>query len=340
MTASLRGFLTLLCALAIASEATAQPSKPQIPVKTLNSITLSVSNMQRSSEFYQALFGMRNYAPPGETPLLQLGSGPSFVALREGTPGLAHITLGVEGFNAERTMQMLAAHGVGRSATPSTAPMNAWTVKRGDTAELFVNDPGGLTVQLQDMSYCRGSGPLGDGCPPQPVMVQPSNAATRVHTFNHFAVSVADPQATRKFFQEAFGMNGSFIGGSGPTWMAILESPDGENALDHLCFGMENFHPGGAIRRFVEFGLTLQEGAPEPEAGKVTSVYGLAGALRTREFTQDRSAPDKEVPIEVFVTDPDRFTLQVNDVNYCPGAWGWLGDTCNPRVTLEALPGF
>jgi hypothetical protein len=78
--------------------------------------------------------------------------------------GCRYITLGVEGFSADDVMKVLVAHGLTRSATPSTAPMTAWIVRRGDTPELFLNDPGGLKIQLQDVSYCGGSGRLGDRC--------------------------------------------------------------------------------------------------------------------------------------------------------------------------------
>lgn len=323
-----------LCVTATVWPVAAQSKKPQVAVKTLNGLTLVVSDLQRSVDFYQSLFGMRNYAPKGAAPMLELGSGPSFMALRQGShPRLEHITLGVEGFNAEEVMRTLAAHGVNRSSIPSMAPMTAWIIKRGDTPELFVNDPSGLKIQLQDVSYCGGTGALGNKCGPRPVTIRPSNAATHVHTYNHFAVSVTDNERSREFFEEVFGTNQSTIG-PGPQWMAFLESKDRTNDIDHFCFGMENFHPDGAIKRYVEFGLTLQEGAPDPNDGVVTSVYGLAGALRTRRFKQDRSAPGKEVPFEIFVTDPDRFTIQTNDVNYCPGNWGWLGDGCNPRATL------
>jgi catechol 2,3-dioxygenase-like lactoylglutathione lyase family enzyme len=322
-----------LCVIAVAFPAAAQSKKPQVAVKTLNGLALSVSDLQRSLEFYQSLFGMRNYAPKGAPPMLEVGAGPSFLTLRQASaPGLDYITLGVEGFNAEDVMKTLALHGVTRSATPSTTPMTACIVKRGETTELFLNDPGGLKIQLQDVSYCGGSGPLGDKCP-RPVMIRPSNSAMHVHTFNHFAVAVSNNERSRKFFEDVFGMNESTIG-PGPQWMAILKSQDGKPGIDHFCMGMENFHPDGAIKRFVEFGLKLQEGNPDPKEG-ATSVYGLAGALRTRRFKQDRSAPGKEVPFEIFVTDPDKFTVQVNDVNYCPANWGWLGDGCNPRTTLD-----
>jgi hypothetical protein len=35
---------------------------------------------------------------------------------------------------------------------------------RGGTSELFFTDPDGILIQLQDASYCGGSGRLGNVC--------------------------------------------------------------------------------------------------------------------------------------------------------------------------------
>jgi hypothetical protein len=35
----------------------------------------------------------------------------------------------------------------------------------GGTPELYFTDPDGLLMQLQDATYCGGSGFLGDSCP-------------------------------------------------------------------------------------------------------------------------------------------------------------------------------
>ena len=91
-----------LCVLALALPLAAQSKKPQVAVKTLNGLAISVTDLQRSVEFYQSLFGMRNYAPKGSPPMLALGAGPSFITMRQGpAQGLDYISLGVEGFNAE-----------------------------------------------------------------------------------------------------------------------------------------------------------------------------------------------------------------------------------------------
>src|SRR5262249_40679874 len=166
-----------LCAATLASPSAAQPKK-QVAVKTLNGLALVVTDVARSVEVYESVFGMRNYAPRGAPPVLEIGAGPSFVTMRQGpSPRLDYIQLGVEGFKAEDVMKTLLAHGVTRSTTPSPAPMTAWIVKRGETSELFLNDPNGLRIQLQDVSYCGGSGPLGDKCP-RPMRIRPGNSAT------------------------------------------------------------------------------------------------------------------------------------------------------------------
>jgi hypothetical protein len=33
------------------------------------------------------------------------------------------------------------------------------------TAELYFNDPDNISIQIQDVSYCGGSGRLGEICP-------------------------------------------------------------------------------------------------------------------------------------------------------------------------------
>src|SRR5215510_16061421 len=113
-----------ICAGTLAGPGAAQSKKPQVAVKTLNGLALVVTDVARSVEFYESVFGMRNYAPRGAPPVLEIGAGPSFVTMRQGpSPRLDYIQLGVEGFNAEDVMKTLLAHGVTRSTTPSPAPM-------------------------------------------------------------------------------------------------------------------------------------------------------------------------------------------------------------------------
>ena len=65
----------------------------------------------------------------------------------------------MEGFDAADVQQRLAAHGVEASVR-----MRADSDPPAE--ELTFADPDGLRVQIQDVSYCGGSGQLGDLCDP------------------------------------------------------------------------------------------------------------------------------------------------------------------------------
>ena len=147
-------------------EASAQTGGTQIPVQTLNHVTLTVSDVQRSVEFYQRLFGMPLVTTQGTEadwdaptiPVLGLGNGPQFIAFSRGnTPSINHYCLGMAGFDAARIVDTLAEHGI-----------EARVRRRGDSdppaEELMFNDPDGIPVQIQDVSYCGGSGVQGNLC--------------------------------------------------------------------------------------------------------------------------------------------------------------------------------
>ena len=78
-----------------------------IRVSTMNHVTLSVSDVQRSVEFYQRVLGLplvttqgteRDWDAPA-VPVLGIGDGPQFIALSRGDrPHINHYCLGMEGF--------------------------------------------------------------------------------------------------------------------------------------------------------------------------------------------------------------------------------------------------
>src|SRR5262249_37751346 len=137
--------------------------------------TLLTSNRQRSLEFYQQVFGMPIQAQHGNATLLRIGAGRQFIALSDlglnGVPGIDHICMTVEDFDADRIMRILADSGVSGVAA-GKPPLTMWVQTRGPadggapegTKELYFNDPNGITIQLQDASYCGGAGSLGEIC--------------------------------------------------------------------------------------------------------------------------------------------------------------------------------
>ena len=143
---------------------------PPIPVRTLNHVRLVVPNVQRTLEWYLKLTDMRlqtfqepeagprtqGYVGP-PIPILRVGSGPQFVALIQGSGPAAfrpHVGFGVEGFDPDKIIKSLAQHRV------------RWRIREreGATVEVLVDGPDGVDIQLQDVSYCGGRGPLGNMC--------------------------------------------------------------------------------------------------------------------------------------------------------------------------------
>src|SRR5215212_8329710 len=174
-----RAFLALLPALAVTSRVGAQGRvPPPFRANGLSQMTLTVSDVQRSVDFYQGLFGMPVQARQGSTVLLRIGNGPRFLALKPATaderPSISALGFGVRDFSIDFALKQLAAHGV--TMAPATAvkpaPKQALVrVRRADqggspdgTRELFVADPSGVVFQLHAENYCGGSGAQGDVC--------------------------------------------------------------------------------------------------------------------------------------------------------------------------------
>jgi catechol 2,3-dioxygenase-like lactoylglutathione lyase family enzyme len=152
---SRRDLLVGLTALAMTQQVRANVDAEVGTVTQLNHVTLFVDSVERSVAFYQRLFGLAvlTHQDPGVN--LRVGSG--FLGLypaRERPTGINHVCFGLNGFDADSALQRLEKAGVaGRN----------WL--RGDTKELYFNDPDNIVVQLQDSRYRGGVGPLGDRDP-------------------------------------------------------------------------------------------------------------------------------------------------------------------------------
>jgi catechol 2,3-dioxygenase-like lactoylglutathione lyase family enzyme len=130
------------------------PTEPAIGVaKQLNHATLFVQNVDASRAFYQNLFGMPILTP--QPPGVNLATGSGFVGLYPAPAGepsrIDHLCFGLERFDATSTHEKLAARNI-----------ESVLRVRGDTNELYFADPDGIRIQLQDVRYRGGIGPLGD----------------------------------------------------------------------------------------------------------------------------------------------------------------------------------
>ena len=333
---SRREVLVSLPALVLAPRLYAQASKPQIAVKGINHVTLQVSDLKRSVDFYQGLFGMPVISRQGTTELnLQIGNGPQFLGLSSArsAPNINHICLAVDNFDIDRAKATLRQHGISEG---DAEPMRMRVRMRGleaggakeGTTEFSFRDPDGLVVQLQDSRYCGGAGPLGSVCSnPEP---SPKKGLIALRDWSHTTNFVSDPERSRKFYQELFGFRiqayqgpGSPVfnvgkGGQFLVWGGGGVGAAGRRAgINHFCMTMDNFNPEKVIKTLESYGIKPRgnaQGAPGP------LVHYISMRMENRGGA-------KEGTPELYFTDPDGLVVQLQDTKYCGGG-GVLGDVC------------
>lgn len=144
-------------------------SPSPLAVRTLNHVSFQVSDLDRTVRFYMRVFDMwiqtvqpmTNMAP---VPLLGIGNGPELIAPYDdgvSDVGIGHCCLGLEGFDYDRVASQLKELGIdepGGRVRPSKPP---YDVREG----YMLRDPDGIPVQISDMRYCGGRGPLATMCP-------------------------------------------------------------------------------------------------------------------------------------------------------------------------------
>src|SRR5678815_5453437 len=132
-----RRFLAALPALAMSPRLVAQtPAAASFRVNGLSQITLTVSDVKRSVDFYQGLFGMPIQARQGSTVFLRIGAGPKFLALKQAAaderPSISALGFAVEKFETAAALKVLAAHGVmpADAAAKKPGPMQSLVIVR------------------------------------------------------------------------------------------------------------------------------------------------------------------------------------------------------------------
>ena len=337
---SRRMFMGSLAALAIAPRSFAQtPRLSPIPVTTINHMTISVSDPERSLEWYQGLFGMPIVARQADTVILRVGNGPQFLAIGgrvSRKPRIHHFCLSTYNFDADRIVRILGDHGVASSQT--SGPMEVRIRMRGKTfggalegtPELYFGDPDGIVVQLQDSTYCGGAGMLGNECmdTPEPA---PNDGLLAVRDYNHFTIRVRDQQQSVAFYQRLFGLSiDTYQGampilrvGEGNQFLALFSggSRRSDPIIHHACLTVDEFDPDRILSALEDYGVT-------PRGDKLGPVGPLESYVTMR--MPNRGGDPGGTP-ELYFTDPDGILLQIQDTSYCGGN-GYLG---NERGTPE-----
>ena len=125
---------------ALFTAARSASAAPDMQAVSLNHVTLKVADVQRTSKFYQEVFGMPLKQHSEKTHIL--GVGKSFFGIEQkGTPAeLDHYDFGIAGFNADAVLAKLKARNL--------------KVQPGGTKESFKFwDPDGFLVQLNGADY-------------------------------------------------------------------------------------------------------------------------------------------------------------------------------------------
>lgn len=339
-----RSLLLSLPALAAARAVlAAQGSAATLKIRDFNHMTLSVADPKRSIDFYQGLFGMPVHARQGATTLLRVGTGPQFIAISaagNNPVGINHYCVTVEDFNVDRVLKVLADHGITRAEGAggglSGGPMKVRVRMRGPesggapggTPELYVGDPDGIVVQLQDPRYCGGSGALGEVCSPEPVA---KPGLLKLKEYNHFTVFSTDAKRSNQFYKDVFGTGiRSYQGPTAPTnaigaGNSFLMYTGGgapgaaprPASINHHCLNMDNFNPDQVVKALESYGLKPRE-----------SQTGAVGPMRYYISMRmpNRGGAEGGTP-ELYFTDPDGILGQLQDSKYCGGG-GFLGDAC------------
>ncbi|MBL4820874.1 MAG: hypothetical protein JKY98_07790 [Gammaproteobacteria bacterium] len=347
---SRRSLLKALPALLISPRLFAQPSIPSVPALKLHSFGLRVTDIEQSLRFYQGLFGSPIQARQGDTVVLRMGDGPFFYSLRpivsDEQPGITQIGVSVGEFDVDRIRSLLQAHGVSLGSQPGagqsgfTMAMKSWIGTRrpergGSTAgtrELFFADRDGIVYQLNDSSYCGGTGEQGNTC--EALQASPHSGLITLRELNHFTNRVHNRDISNQFHRQLFGLD--FQASQGPRAPVIgvgdgyqflmyvggtgEGQPQQAGRIDHVCMGMDNFDVDAVQALLNNYGLR-----PRQDPSKVSPLEHYVSMRMPNRGGAEGGTP------ELYFSDPDGIRIQLQDPSYCGGT-GFLGDDCSASV--------
>jgi catechol 2,3-dioxygenase-like lactoylglutathione lyase family enzyme len=165
----------------------ASRGKAAFNLKAISHVTLTNSNGPRSLDFYTKAFGWSVQSKQGPTQwCFSVGEGLDCVVFNVGVnnpnakAGVNHACFTMPAFEPNTVMNILSDNGLepieyGNSALIKPLTCRTRFRQRANngggpghwlgTPELYFNDPDNIAMQLQDVSYCGGSGLQGEVCP-------------------------------------------------------------------------------------------------------------------------------------------------------------------------------
>jgi catechol 2,3-dioxygenase-like lactoylglutathione lyase family enzyme len=319
-----------------------------IRVRGFNHVTLSVSDVKRSVDFYQGLFGMPIISRQGMTANLLIGAGPQFLASarRAQTRPPSTICLGVEDFNVDRITAILVRRGLTRTGVAGNAgggglgdgPMKMRVRVRGPetggagegTPELL-SDPGlGVAAAVRIPATAAEAERLGAA-----VRAAGTISEEGLPRFSSWAPHRlgSDGARANAFYQDlsvsgsgVSGTDGARPGVGGVQFLMFAGAGRGRvnapgsapsGSINHLCMNMDGFNPDSVIKALESYGIKPRGSAQGP-AGPLVHYISMR--------MENRGGAKEGTP-ELYFTDPDGLLIQLQDTKYCGGA-GVLGDVC------------
>jgi catechol 2,3-dioxygenase-like lactoylglutathione lyase family enzyme len=331
-----RRLLQFLALSPLSLNVSAQSLSSSIAVEKLHCFALRVTNVQRSLDFYQSLFGMPVQARNGDAVCLRIGDGPQFLSLQPclpgEAPGINHIGLSVPPGEVGTISVRLDTQGLQRAAQPPTsdsllsASMQYWSAGSAD-AGMFFTDREGLLMQICSNNFCGSA----DGdC--DALETAPGAGLLQLREINHFTNYMTNAPDANLFYMDLFGLR--YQSYQGPT-MPTIGVGDGRQFLmfvggaqegvpltpariDHVSLSVSDFNVERILAVLTEFGLSARQ---DPA---VTPALSHWISLRM----PNRGGAEGGTP-ELYFSDPDGLHIQLQHVDYCGGG-GYLGDECAP----------
>lgn len=158
--------------------------RPAFDLRTINHVTLNTTEGAKSLAFYRDFFGLTIQSRQGTTVTMEIGSTRQSVVFNTaanggGTGGINHVCFTIKDFDPAHAMGILINNGLEPIEFGNASLIKPLTCRvrfrqraangGGPTSplgtpELYFTDPDNIAIQLQDVSYCGGSGWLGQIC--------------------------------------------------------------------------------------------------------------------------------------------------------------------------------
>ena len=222
----------------------------------LDHIEFTVSEVEKSLQFYAAIFGatvMKN----NRTTRRYLKLGSSYIAIDKADQiRVDHFCAGIPGFDIAAVHSQLQSAGVMYRDFPSGK-------------DLAVTDPDGTRTQL---AISNGWAELAKGTA-SPESVTAGEAIFRPTGLDHILLNVAEPDKSAEFFEKIFGPvtqrnNNRIWFQVGKSRIGLLQTPAGQKAgVNHFCVAAEPFDYDPVAKRLAAAGAKVETpevaGAPE-----------------------------------------------------------------------------